>query len=140
LELTRLFVFADGLLRIGPDGDLFPLEMLPSRYAEGEISNQAPAGSLVRLPGLGEFRPTGVFGRIAVRDRIGEIHDLLNKLNGGSGVVRHCAQFFEEYMREPTSQMKDALRSAYEAVPEHLRCYCGDMDTRDTAIRKVLFG
>jgi hypothetical protein len=61
LELTRLFVFADGLLKIGPNGDLFPLEMLPARYAEGEISNQAPAGSLVHLPGLGEFRPTGVF-------------------------------------------------------------------------------
>jgi hypothetical protein len=140
LELTRLFVFADGLLQIASDGDLFPLEELPSRYAEGEISNQASAGSLIQLPGLGEFRPTGVFGRISIHDRIGEIHDMLNKLNGGSGVVRHCAQLFKEYMREPTSQTKDALRAAYEAVPEHLRCYCGDMDTRDTAIRKVLFG
>jgi len=140
LELTRLFVFADGLLQIGPDGNLFPLEELPSRYAEGEISNQASAGSLIQLPGLGQFRPTGLFGRISVHDRIGEIHDMLNKLNGESGVVRRCAQLFEEYMREPTSQTKDALRAAYEAVPEHLRTYCGDMNTRDTAIRKVLFG
>jgi hypothetical protein len=140
LELTRLFVFADGLLRIGSDGDLFPLEELPPRYGEREISNQASAGSLVHLPGLGKFRPTEVFGRISVHDRIGEIHDMLNILNGGSGVVRQCAQLFEEYMREPTSQRKDALSAAYEAVPEHLRCYCGDMDTRDTAIRKVLFG
>jgi hypothetical protein len=140
LELTRLFVFADGLLRIGPDGDLFPLEMLPSRYAEGEISNQAPTRSQVYLPGLGEFRPNSVFGRISVPDRIGEIHDMLDKLNGGSGVVWQCAQRYEQYIRAPTSEAKDALRSAYEAVPDHLRCYCGDMDTRDTAIRKVLFG
>jgi hypothetical protein len=139
LELTRLFVFADGLLRIGPDGELFPLEELPSRYADGEISNQASGGNLVHFPGLGEFRPTGVFGCISVHDRIGEIHDMLSILNGGSGSVQRCAQLFEEYMREPTPQMKDALRTAYEAVPEHLRCYCGDMDTRDTEIQKVLF-
>ncbi|MCP3469380.1 hypothetical protein NLM33_03450 [Bradyrhizobium sp. CCGUVB1N3] len=139
-QLTRLFVFADGLLRIGPNGDLFPLEELSSRYVDGEICNQISAGSLIELPGLGEFRPADVFGFISVHDRIGEVHDVLDKLNGGPGAVRRCAQAFTKYEREPTPQMKDALRAAYEAVPEHLRCYCGDMDTRDTAIRKVLFG
>jgi hypothetical protein len=139
-ELTRLFVFADGKLRLGPDGDLFPLEELPSRYADGVISNQASAGSLVELPGLGEFRPAEAFGLISVHDRVGEVHDRRDKLNGSPGVVRRCAQIFAEYQREPVPETMDALRAAYEAVPEHLRCYCGDMDTRDTAIRKVLFG
>ena len=138
LELTRLFVFADGLLRIGPEGDLFPIEELPSRYADGEISNQAPAGSPIRLPGLGEFRPNDAFGWVSVHDRIGEIQDMHNQLNGEPGVIRRCATLFDEYVREPTLQGKEALRAAYEAVPEHLRSYCGDMDTRDTEIQRVL--
>jgi len=139
-ELTRLFVFADGLLRIGSNGDLFSIEELPARYAAGEVGNQAPAGSLIRLPGLGEFRSADTFGGVSIEDRIGEVRDLLHRLKGGTSVIRLCAQLFENYIQEPSPTTKDALRAAYEAVPEHLRIYCGDMDTRDTAIRKVLYG
>jgi hypothetical protein len=32
------------------------------------------------------------------------------------------------------------LRRSYEAVPEHLRMYCGDMDTKDIPIRMILYG
>jgi hypothetical protein len=138
-DLTRLFVFADGLLRIGPAGELFPLQELPTRYADREIGNQASAGSTIRLPGLGEFQPSKQFGSVSVHDRIVEIHDLVDKLNGGDGVVRRCARHFAEYLSDPTPEKKDALRDAYEAVPHHLRPYCGDMDTRDTDIRRVLF-
>jgi hypothetical protein len=138
-ELTRLFVFADGLLRIGPAGDLFPVEELASRYAAGGISNLASAGSTIGLPGLGEFRTIEAFGRVSVHDRIGEIHDMIDKMNGQPGTVSICVRRFKDYAQEPTPQAKVALRVAYEAVPEHLRCYCGDMDTRDTRIRAVLY-
>src|SRR3954464_1314119 len=100
----------------------------------------APAGSRIILPGLGHFRATTDFGSVSVHDRIGELHDKLGKLNGKPSVITVCAKLFEEYEKQPSSQTKEALLKAYEAVPHHLRCYCGDMDTRDTAIRAVLYG
>ena len=33
-----------------------------------------------------------------------------------------------------------ALRAAYEAVPEHHRMYVGDMDTKDVAVRMIIYG
>ena len=47
---------------------------------------------------------------------------------------------YERYMAEPSSKAMVAFRQKYEAVPEHLRLYCGDMDTKDIPIRMILYG
>ena len=82
LELSQLFVFADGMCRIGSTGKLFPVSDVPSLYERGRISNHAPAGRKVRLTGLGEFETTVPFGDISVPDRIKQIHGMLDKLVG----------------------------------------------------------
>jgi hypothetical protein len=128
------------MCQVGSDQKLVSIGDLHALYDEGLICNMAPASSRVILPGLGEFRTTADFGYVSVRDRIGEVHDQLNVLNGKPSVVNICVSLFEEYEREPSQQAKEALLHAFEAVPEHLRRYCGDMDTQDTAIRAVLYG
>jgi hypothetical protein len=42
------------------------------------------------------------------------------------------------YEAAPSEEKREALRKAYEAVPEHLRMYCGDMDSKDEPIRRIL--
>lgn len=138
--LTRLVAYADGMCQLGPSGALVPVADLPSLYESNQIANSAPAGSLIRLPGLGEFHAANSFGGVSVHDRIAEINDMISELNGEPSIVRKCADLFAQYEQNPSPQAKDALRVTYEAVPTHLRSYCGDMDTRDTAIRAVLYG
>lgn len=139
-ELTRLFIYADGLLQVGAAGALFPLDELSSLYERGKIANHAPAGSAILLPGLGEFRTESEFGGICVHDRMGEVHDKLAILHGQPGAVAICRKCFVAYERNPSATAKQALRVAYEAVPRHLRRYCGGMDLRDAPIRAVLYG
>lgn len=139
-ELTRLVIYADGVCQIGTDPILLPRARLVQLFAEGTLSNHAPQGSRIRLPGLGAFTTTMDFGDIAVADRLMEIEDALNMLNGQEGAIRHCLRCFETYRGARTEENRATLRQAYEAVPEHLRCYCGDMDTRDTEIQEILYG
>ena len=47
---------------------------------------------------------------------------------------------YQNYMAEPSTKAMETLRQRYEAVPEHLRMYCGDMDTKDIPIRMILYG
>jgi len=138
-DLTNLFLFSDGLIQIGSDADLRPLDDLEALYERGVVANSAPVGSKILIPGLGSFETSKDFGRISHHDRILEMHDKLGELQGKPSVVKLCAQAFSEYQKTPTTENKELLRVAYERVPEHLRCYCGDMDTRDTGIRKVLY-
>jgi hypothetical protein len=139
-EMTRLTVFADGMCQIGSDGTLVPVQEIRTLYDQGRICNAAPRGSRILLPGLGEFWTTTDFGGVTVHDRIGEIQDMLNEVNGRPGVIKICMERFEAYRREPSEQAKEQLRDAYEAVPGHLRMYCGDMDSKDWPIRAVLYG
>jgi hypothetical protein len=139
-ELVHLFIFTDGQCQLGSDEILVPIEHVQTMFDSGKICNTAPVGAKVILPGLGRFRTTTEFGNVAIQSRMSEIRDKHDVLNGRPSVIVTCAKLFETYQTNPSPVAREALRNAYEAVPEHLRCYCGDMDTRDTAIRAVLYG
>ena len=139
-ELTSLFLFGDGLAHLGSNSKLYPIEHLKALYDQGIISNAAPAGSKIIIPGLGSFETTQDFGYVSQSDRILEINDQLRVLPGDPGVVALCRQVWADYENAPSDEKKELLRVAYERVPTHLQCYCGDMDTRDTKICKVLYG
>lgn len=139
VELTRLFLFSDGKVKIGTDGASFPLEQLRGKYDSREISNSTPAGSSVIVPGLGRFETTHEFGSVSVDDRILQLEDRLSEMNGQKSVVTRCREAFREYEQGPSREKRESLRAVYERVPTHLRCYCGDMDTKDSAIRRVLY-
>ena len=47
---------------------------------------------------------------------------------------------FRAYLAEQSAENLNALRQKYEAVPEHLRMYCGDMDVKDIPISMILYG
>jgi len=138
-EVTRLFIYADGVFEIGGSGELLPLCDLPSLYEQDKIANVAPAESLLIFPGLGGCRTVDQFGGVGVDDRVREVNDKFSVLNGRPSLIAVCINSFAEYKREQSPEAKDALREAYLAVPEHLRGYCGDMDTRDSAIRAALY-
>lgn len=139
-ELTQLFLFSDGQIQIGPSGELFPLEQIQLKYERGEIANSAPEGSRVIISGLGSFETTHKFGGVTVKDRILELKDKLGELNGQTSVGALCVQAFREYEKNPSPENKEVLRDLYERVPDHLKHYCGDMDTKDGGIRRILYG
>jgi len=54
--------------------------------------------------------------------------------------VRTCVDAYLAYVQKPTRDSLDALRDCYEAVPEHLRTYCGNRHVSDIPIRMILYG
>jgi len=69
-----------------------------------------------------------------------EFHDLHNQVLGKPGAVKQCIEAYSNYLSKQTKETLNQLRQKYEAVPEHLRMYCGDMDTKDIPIRMILYG
>ena len=47
---------------------------------------------------------------------------------------------FFTFVLEQIDKNHSKLKNAYEEVPDQLKMYCGDMDTKDIPIRMVLYG
>ena len=51
-----------------------------------------------------------------------------------------CRRIFDEYLRNPTKKLREDLKTAYEAVPDHQKMFVGDMDTKDIQVRMIIYG
>lgn len=139
-HLTKWFVYADGMSSIGPDGPIVALEEIISLIERGIVRTQIPEEATITFSGLGKARITQGLWYIDEQERIKEALDMIAMLNGKEGTISICRQQFKEYQQEPSETNKERLRQAYEAVPEHLRIFCGDMDSKDWPIKHVLYG
>jgi len=138
--LENWFVFEDGSSRIGTTEDRQDLEATMARLSSKELTTSVPDGALIRLGDLGSFRVGAGHWFVDPVERRREVLDLLRQARGLDSSITVCLAAFTAFKRESTEANRERLRTAYEAVPEHLRAYCGDMDSRDWPIRAALYG
>lgn len=63
---------------------------------------------------------------------LGEVRDDIDQLNGVPDSTGRCLAAVDVFRDEPTEANRNAVREAYEGIPEHLRRYAlGDMDRKD---------
>jgi hypothetical protein len=138
--LERWFVFADGTSRIGTEETAQELGETLSRLSSGELATTVPNGARVRIPALGTFQIASGHWVIEASERAREVSDLMAQARGKPSSVALCVNSFREFEANPTEPARERLRIAYEAVPKHLRMYCGDMDSKDWPIKRALHG
>ena len=111
-----------------------------TRLNGDDLCRSAPDGARIIIEGLGWFESQNAGWHVKPEERIREAYDVLAILNGEQGSMRTCMNCFREYQTDPSTENRDRLRLAYEAVPEHLRHYCGGIDSKDWPIRRILYG
>jgi uncharacterized protein (TIGR02996 family) len=138
-RLRPWLIYADGLSQLGSGSELLPLEAVARMLEAGQLTLSVPEGARVALDGLGRFQAGQGYGFIEPGELLREASDLLDQLKGGPGAIDCCVRALVAYESDPSRANREALRVAYEAVPEHLRMFCGDMDSKDWPIRRILF-
>jgi hypothetical protein len=139
-ELTKWFVYHDGLAQIGYGSELMSFDAVSALVEAGRIATAAPDGSWIGIPGLGRLRLKRSHWQVEPQERIREMRDLLAALGGHPDAVSACFAEFQAYEREPSDDNRERLRAAYEAVPKHLRRFCcRDQDRKDFPIKAILY-
>lgn len=139
-HLLRWFLFADGMARLGVSGEIQPWEAIRDELLAGRLCLQVPDGAWIVLGSLGSFQASSGLWYVSPKARTLEAEDLLRQMRGQKSSVALCREAWFTYEATPSDPAKEALLQAYLAVPRHLRLYCGDMDTKDSLIRRVLLG
>lgn len=150
--LSSWIIYEDGLSQLGARGALLPVAEAGARFQSGEATTRMEEGETLTLPGLGHLRAAGpAMWYVESAARVAEALDTLETLSGRTGADERCREAFDEYERQEElprdesgaenpelTAARERLRAAYEAVPEHLRMYLGDMDSKDWPIRRAL--
>ncbi len=139
--LVELSLYKDGRIEITniPTKRTFRFDELNELTAKGIITTELNVGETVTILNLGSFRIKSGYGE-EIKSKLDELNDKLNELNGRENSIAKCTRIFEEYKQNPTKKLRDELRKAYEAVPEHQRIFVGTMDTKDYEVRQIIYG
>ena len=142
LHLVTIQIFKDDSAAIFGAGEPQVLDagMLIAQLEQGDRFRLPNLGDSVVIDGLVSFIAGDWEYRVEPAELAAEFHDLRCRVQGSPGAIHECMSAFRHYLAEPSSATLEALREKYEAVPAHLRIYCGDMDVKDIPIRMVLYG
>ena len=140
--LADLRVFPDGTVELGrlPEPLTLRMDALEAEGTRGTLLTQPAQGERIHIQGLGSFTLGEEHFATALQDVLGEVRDRFDTLNGRPTSSDRARSAYAAYLAAPSEQAREALQAAYEAVPEHLRMFLGDMDTKDIPLRMVIYG
>ncbi|MFO0945577.1 MAG: hypothetical protein U1D30_06485 [Planctomycetota bacterium] len=135
--LTPIGIYRDGMVDCW---GLMTFEEFKQQVRSGRVVTQPPPNAKVSVSFLAQFTATDACYWIKPEEFIKEIADEIEGLNGRLTTREKCFAAWTAYEASPSEITKDALRLAYEAVPEHNRVFVlSDQDRKDHPIRQVLY-
>lgn len=139
--LAELSIYKNGRIELTnlPDKKCFEFTDLKNLIDNKLITTDLNSGEKITVLGLGTFIATSGQG-VGVTSKYNEFVDKYNELTGKEGSIDKCRRIFEEYKQTATVKLKNDLKEAYEAVPEHQRIFVGNMDTKDYEVRHIIYG
>lgn len=135
--LTNIKVYKDGMIDCW---GLVDIDGFKKKIASGWVVTSLPEGARVAVSGLVDVTATNVNAHVGEEEFIKEVVDVIEELNERPTSSMTCLAAVEQFNSAPSEEAREALRLAYEAVPEHNRRYLGDMDVKDIPIRMIIYG
>ena len=139
ITLTQVIVYADGTFSVDALGeDYLTLDEVEKIFRDKTLCTSVKDTEKVSFGVLGsaECRTVSCTDH---SEKLKEIKEMSLRVRNEPDAHDRCIKAYHDYLTEPTAFYKKRLLEAYEAVPEHERCYLGDMDTRDSDFIRILY-
>jgi predicted NAD-dependent protein-ADP-ribosyltransferase YbiA (DUF1768 family) len=134
--LTDLLIYADGKVDCW---GLVDIEEFCARVRDGWVATTFPSAARASAHMVASWRMVDPVSSVTGDQLIAEVRDEIERLRGEPASEDRCLAALRRYLAEPGTARLGELRSAYLAVPEHLRAFLlVDMDARDVPLRQLL--
>lgn len=138
LLLTEMYCYKDETFSIdGLDG-FFTFHDIENMFKDKTLATEPKEGEKIALGDLGEVEAEADCV-VTTKNKLAELQNKSLRVQGKPDAHDAAINAYHAYLVEPNEFYKNKLREAYEAVPEHERMYLGDMDTRDSDFRRILY-
>lgn len=141
ITLTVLSCYEDATFSVDGLGEEYlTIDDIERLFAEKTLCAAPKSGENVTFGVLGTAKiTTNPDIAVSDKDKLEEIRNASLAAQNKPDALDRCRDAYFAYLVYPVDFYKEKLREAYEAVPEHQRCYLGDMDTRDSDYRRILY-
>ncbi|MGN7819326.1 DUF7638 domain-containing protein [Chitinophaga sp. 22536] len=141
-HLVKVIIFPDLTIHLSrlEKAVYITLEEFEELIAKEIIVSEVPVHAKVNIHGLGSFTVQKELYATDIREKLLEVRDIIRELKGEPSSIEVCRTAYQQYLDNPTLENKEQLKSSYEAVPDHQKMYVGDMDTKDVAVRMIIYG
>jgi len=137
-HLTDLIIYADGMV------DCWGLETLDgfaAKLRSGWVATELTEGARASAHHLASWKFAEPRTWLTPEMILGEVRDTIDDLNQRPNSSARCRAAVDVFLADQTDENRQALRTAYEAVPEHMRRYMlGDMDQNDVPVQILIGG
>ncbi|GAA2357563.1 hypothetical protein Cme02nite_51240 [Catellatospora methionotrophica] len=134
--LTNLTVYADGVIDCW---GLMSFDELRTKLATGWITTQPLDNGQASAHDLARWRFAEPRSHVSADMLIGELLDVVDKLNRRPDSSERCRQLIDRYLADRSEENRLAIRAAYFTIPEHQRrSMLGDMDSKDFPVRVLI--
>ncbi|MEZ0111799.1 putative NAD-dependent protein-ADP-ribosyltransferase YbiA (DUF1768 family) [Catenulispora sp. EB89] len=137
-HLTDLIIYADGMV------DCWGLETLDgfaAKLRSGWVATELTEGARASAHHLASWKFAEPKTWLTPEMLLGEVRDTIDDLNQRPNSSARCRAAVDVFLADQTDENRQALRTAYEAVPEHMRVYMlGDMDQNDVPVQILIGG
>lgn len=139
LTVSALYAYADESFGVDGLEKTFTFDEIERLFKDKTLQAVPKDGEIISFGALGIAECRSCFSRVKLKEKLREIENKSLKVQGKPDAHELCLRAYHDYLTEPSDFYRERLREAYEAVPEHERCFLGDMDTRDSDFRRILY-
>lgn len=139
VTLTALYAYEDGFFGVDGLNKILTFDDIEKLFAEKKLCTAPKDGEIISLGALGTAECASSYSKVKQKEKLKEIENMSLKIQKKPDAHELCIRAYHAYLVEPSEFYKERLRKAYEAVPEHERCFLGDMDSRDSDFRRILY-
>ena len=134
--LADLLIYADGKVDCW---GLVDFEEFCEKVRSGWVATTYMPGARASAHMVASWRMADPVSAVTAEQLIAEVSDEIKRLRDEPTSEDRCLAALRRYLAAPGPAGLAELRSAYLAVPEHLRVFLlGDMDARDVPLRQLL--
>jgi len=134
--LADLLIYADGKVDCW---GLVDFEEFCEKVRGGWVATTFAPGARASAHMVASWRMADPVSAVTAAQLIAEVRDEIQRLRDEPASDDRCLAALRRYLTAPGPGRLAELRSAYLAVPEHLRVFLlGDMDARDVPLRQLL--
>lgn len=139
--LVNLVMYKDGnIVCYAPNIEVrYTVKEIQALFNDGTFFTHFKKPTKIVLGNLGTVTLNEAVDSVEIHEKYKELLDMYAKLQGNEDSLEKCRRVYYEYLEYPSEEGKKRLKELYEAIPEHERMYLGDMESRDSDYRRIIY-